>query len=344
MISSRRCSGRAKSSSRNASTPTSLPPASVTKTYVMNVRWTSSRRRSTASATVVSGRKTPAGLSMSRPTLSSSYWRSTRHCSPRPSGAAAMIPLRRSSVGLPRMSAAAAGLSSDSARAALSSVSSARRAAASAGASAFSSSLSATVRGASTRTCSSPDESMRPPECRLDSGGIIAARAARPALFRRGALRNRRRGLSLLAGRVADPAQDLGDRRLFAVHEDADAVDAPGEPGEDDRRAEQERDGEKDLPRRRLGNRRAQEHDERRGEREQREEDREGPARVVHDGRVDQEAGEDEHHGDHRELLRLLVRVEGRGNRRVDARVQEVPEQEEEHEEPEHRQGNARHA
>ena len=61
----------ASSRSRIVTTPSSVPPGSVTKPYVTSVVLTSSRMRAVVSATVSPGAKTGWGESMSRPTESS---------------------------------------------------------------------------------------------------------------------------------------------------------------------------------------------------------------------------------------------------------------------------------
>ena len=76
-----------------------------------------------------------------------------------------------------------------------------------------------------------------------------------------------KRGLWTLA--VADPAEQFGQRGALAIHEDADSIDARGEP-EDAPGGERQQDyGDRNLPHWHFRKAHARDHDVGRGEREE---------------------------------------------------------------------------
>src|SRR6266481_6283806 len=83
------------------------------------------------------------------------------------------------------------------------------------------------------------------------------------------AIDKRRQSIRRLA--VFEPAEDLGQVGLLSVHQDADVIDAAGEPENGQDREDEADDGEGDLPGWRLVDRDAHVHDERRAEGKERE-------------------------------------------------------------------------
>src|ERR1035438_5393625 len=112
---------------------------------------------------------------------------------------------------------------------------------------------------------------------RLSSAQTRGGTTARMMRWRRV---NRRLGaaVTVLILAVAQPAQQLGQGGSLAVHQDADAVEARGEPKRGPYAEDHKGDGNRELPERRRLRGHAQEHDNGRRGREER--GRDGPERV----------------------------------------------------------------
>ena len=132
---------------------------------------------------------------------------------------------------------------------------------------------------------------------------------------------------------VFEPAEDLGQVGFLAVHQDADAVDAAGEPENGEDGENEADDGECDLPGGWLADGDAHVHDERRAEGEEREGLGDETVGVADDAQNDERAGDERQHEEHVHLLKLLLGAGHGAESGGDAGVEDVAEKEEEDEE-----------
>ncbi len=105
---------------------------------------------------------------------------------------------------------------------------------------------------------------------------------------------------------VFEPAENLGQVGLLAVHQDANAIDAAGEPENGEDREDQAEDGQSDLPGRRLVDGDPHIHDERRAEGKEGEGLSDDAVRVPNNAQDDERTGDERQHQKHVHLLQLL--------------------------------------